>query len=348
MHHHISAQMKQHKRWLTDFCESMRIFISIVMIQLVVVIYSMSFLSFDIGFLRKLSILTLMAQLTGLTVLIIMCKLRHYLNQFDVVSGVTILIALVVLVTTLLAQSIGFLDIQLTFHMVPNESSVNYLNLKLSVASVLICLALIRYFYIQDQWNRQVQKLSEARLNALQARIKPHFLFNSLNSITSLISIDAERAETAILDFSGLMRQAFTHKEQDITLEEELNWVKDYLSIEKLRLADRLNYKIECDPKFLNHKIPILCIQPLVENAVIHGIQPIEQGGTIDINITANDSLLIIKVSNPYQIETTSSKSNGIALNNISERLQLQYGSTAFIKINQHKNVFEVKLGIPI
>jgi two-component system sensor histidine kinase AlgZ len=289
-----------------------------------------------------------MAQLTGLSVLILMCKLRHFLNKFNVTSGVTLLIFLVVLITTILAQTIGYLDIQLTFHMIPNESSVNYLNLKLSLASVLICLALIRYFYIQDQWNRQVEKLSEARLNALQARIKPHFLFNSLNSIASLISIDADRAETAILEFSGLMRQAFSHKEQDITLEDELNWVKDYLSIEKLRLAERLNYQINCESKLVNNKIPVLCLQPLVENAVIHGIQPIEKGGYVDITIIKSESKLLITVTNPFQITTGNNTSNGMALKNIKERLQLQYGSNAYMHIDQMNNTFVVKLGIPL
>lgn len=343
----FSVQKNQQKIWLTDFCESMRIFISIVMIQIVVVIYAMSFLSFDLGFLRKLSILTLMAQLTGLSILILMCKLRYFLNKFDVTAGVVVLISLIVLTTTLLAQTIGFLDIQLTFHMIPDESSVSYLNLKLSVASVLIGLALVRYFYIQDQWSRQVEKLSEARLNALQARIKPHFLFNSLNSIASLISIDAERAETAIIDFSGLMRQAFSHKEQDITVAEELSWVKDYLAIEKLRLAERLSYQINCESELLNNKIPILCLQPLVENAVIHGIQPIETGGNINISITNIESKLLITVSNPYQTTITQSTSNGMALRNINERLQLQYGSNAYMHIDQKNNIFEVKLGIP-
>ena len=346
--HHLSIQNIQHKIWLTDFCESMRIFISIVMIQIVVVIYAMSFLSFDLGFLRKLSILTLLAQLTGISILILMCKLRYFLNKFDVTVGVIILVFLVVLITTALAQTIGFLDIQLTFHMITDKSSVSYLNLKLSVASVLICLALVRYFYIQDQWSQQIEKLSEARLNALQARIKPHFLFNSLNSIASLISIDAERAETAIIDFSGLMRQAFSHKEQDITVEQELNWVKDYLSIENLRLADRLSYQINCDSELSKYKIPILCLQPLVENAIIHGIQPIESGGNINISITKKESKLLITVSNPYQTTTTQSTSNGMALKNINERLQLQYSSNAYMHIDQENNIFTVQLGIPL
>jgi len=332
--------------WLTNFCETKQIFVAVVMIQIVVVIYALSTLSFDMAFLYSLSILTLLAQFIGMTLIILLCKLRSFLNKLNVVNGVFMVTVIVIIQTTLMAQIIGFLDLQLSLQLITGDESINHINLKLSISSVIICLALIRYFYVQDQWHRQVQKLSDAKLMALQARIKPHFLFNSLNSITALIGIDPEKAEIAITDFSELMRRTFANQDSFISISEELNCVEQYLAIEKFRLGSRLNYQIDCDSELMPHKIPVLCIQPLVENAIIHGLQPLEKGGKIDISITKNHSDLLIMVKNPYETSKHTG-SNKMALQNIKERLTLQYGSKAKMEIDKQNNIFTITLSIP-
>jgi len=244
--------------------------------------------------------------------------------------GVLLLTILIIFITTTLAQLVGYLDLQLTFNLFNNQQAVNFINFKLTTASIIICLALVRYFYIQDQYNRQIQSLSDARIGALQARIKPHFLFNSLNSIASLIAIDSIRAEKAVTDFSSLMRRTFTYHDKLISVAEELKWIEQYLAIEKLRLDERLKFEISCEETCKNQMIPTLSIQPLVENAIIHGIQPLEDGGLISILIKADNNMLSITVKNPYIVKTNSN-SNGMALANIKERLQLQYGSKALL-----------------
>jgi two-component system sensor histidine kinase AlgZ len=236
---------------------------------------------------------------------------------------------------------------QLTFNLLDNQGAVNHLNIKLSVSSVILCLALTRYFYIQDQWHKHVQKFSDSRLNALQARIKPHFLFNSLNSIASLITIDPDRAELAIATFSNLMRRTFTHKDKWITIAQEIEWVEQYLAIEKLRLDQRLSYEINCENDLYSLKIPVLCLQPLVENAILHGIQPIEQGGQVNIDIYKQDKKLIIQVCNPF-IPMKNSQSNGMAMENIAERLKLQYGNKTQMQINNEDAQYQVRLVIPL
>ena len=333
--------------WLTDFCNNLRIFISIIVIQIAVFIYSFGFLSFDFEYLRKLSILTLLAQLVGITILIVLCKLRSFLNKFDVVFGVLALTLLIVFITTILAQIIGYLDLQLTFNLFDDQHAVNFINFKLTIASIIICLALIRYFYIQDQYNRQIQSLSDARIGALQARIKPHFLFNSLNSIASLISIDSTRAEKAVTDFSSLMRRTFTYKDKTITIAEELKWIEQYLAIEKLRLDERLECDISCEKSCENKMIPTLSIQPLVENAIIHGIQPLEQGGLISIKISSENNRLSIIVTNPFIVKTNAN-SNGMALVNIRERLKLQFGSKAGLTTQGENGQFTATITLPL
>jgi two-component system sensor histidine kinase AlgZ len=333
--------------WLTDFCDNLRIFISIVVLQIAVFIYSFGFLSFDFEYLRKLSVLTLLTQLVGITILIVLCKLRSFLNKLGVIIGVLALTLLIVFITTILAQLIGYLDLQLTFNLFDDQHAVNFINFKLTIASIIICLALIRYFYIQDQYNQQIQSLSDARIGALQARIKPHFLFNSLNSIASLISIDALRAEKAVTDFSSLMRRTFTYKDKTITIVEELKWIEQYLAIEKLRLDERLDFDISCEKPCEKKMIPTLSIQPLVENAIIHGIQPLEEGGLITIKILSDKNMLEITVTNPY-INRSNSNSNGMALVNIRERLKLQYGAKATLTTQGHNGQFMATIKLPL
>lgn len=333
--------------WLTNFCDNLRIFVSIVMLQIAVFIYSFGFLAFDFEYLRKLSILTLLTQLVGIVILITLCKLRGFFNHLNVIVGVLLLSLLIVVITTLLAQVIGYLDLQLTFNLFGNQQAVDFINFKLTIASIIICLALIRYFYIQDQYNRQIQALSDSRIGALQARIKPHFLFNSLNSIASLVSIDPVKAEKAVTDFSSLMRRTFTYKKQSIPIAEELRWIKQYLAIEKLRLADRLKFEITCHKSCENKMIPTLSIQPLVENAIIHGIQPLEKGGLIIIKIEAVNNMINISVTNPY-IDKKKPRSNHMALANIKERLQLQHGSKALLQVNGHNGEFKATITLPL
>jgi two-component system sensor histidine kinase AlgZ len=332
--------------WLTDFCETIRLFVAVVMIQILVIVYSLSFLSFTSDYFRQLSILSLLAQLTGLFHLIILCKFKKFFNYFRVIPGLGMLVILVVLITTAISQLVGWLDLQLSLNLFRNQNSINHLNIKLAVTALIICLALIRYFYIQDRWKLQVEVLSSSRLMALQSRIKPHFLFNTLNSIASLIGIDSQKAEQAIIDLSSLMRRTFVQQKKEVSLADELKFVNQFLSIEKLRLGERLDYSIDCDQKLYSKKIPVLSLQPLVENAIIHGIQPMENGGKIQISIFDKNKLLMIIVSNPF-LQDSKKPVNGIALKNIEERLKLLYGTKSFMKITTNKQIFTIQLGIP-
>lgn len=333
--------------WLTNFCATMQLFVAIVMIQILVIVYSMSFLSFDYVFLQKLSTLSLLSQFIGLVVLVVLCKFRSLFNSLQVVPGVMLLIFIVVTITYLISSFIVWLDFRLFSFVSLNDELNNYLVIKLSVAAAVVTMALVRYFYIQDQWKLQVQMLSDSRLRALQSRIKPHFLFNTLNSIASLVSIDSQKAEQAIVDLSSLMRRTFTEQNKEVSIADELKFVKQFLSIEKLRLGQRLEYKINCDPNLKHHKIPVLSIQPLVENAIIHGIQPLANGGKIDVDIYQQDKMIIIKVSNPF-LHKSDKPSNGIALMNIQERLNILYGQQSFMKIDSEKQTFDIKIGIPL
>jgi two-component system sensor histidine kinase AlgZ len=216
--------------------------------------------------------------------------------------------------------------------------------------SAVIYFLILRYFYIQHQWRINLAAQSRAEIQALRARIHPHFLFNSMNTIASLIAISPELAETAIEDLSDLFRASLNEKNMN-SLADEIELTKSYLAIESLRLGDRLQIEWQIDEKLLQIEVPSLSIQPLAENAIYHGIEPIEKGGKIQISALQIDNKLKLSIRNPLTSEDQSSrfrKGNQMAQDNIRQRLKLVYGSAGKFIINDTKDSYTVSLLIPL
>ena len=215
---------------------------------------------------------------------------------------------------------------------------------------------LLRYFYIQQQWRLNVQAESEARLKVLQARIRPHFLFNSMNTIASLIFSQPRQAEQVVLDLADLFRAGLRQRDT-ISLSEELALARGYLSIEAARLGDRLriNWRL-ADDLPLDLQIPPLVLQPLLENAVFHGIEPSQNGGVIDIVIVKDQRRrLVIEISNslPDQAKACVNgydrqRGHRIAQENIRQRLALAYPEEGTMDIVHNQQRYRVTLTVPL
>jgi len=316
--------------WLADFSSTMRIFTVIVVAEMMVVVYSLSFMSFEYSYWNQLAMLSMLAQLIAISVIVLLTWLRTFFNRFNVFIGVGLVLLTTWVLATAYTQLMGWMDQVLMFDLIDNSRLTA---LKISVATAMTVLALMRYFYVQDQWAGQVAALSKAQLHALQARIKPHFLYNSLNSIATLISVDPPAAEKAVINLSSLFRRAFSNQDKNMTtLDEELAWAKEYLAIEKLRLMDRLTVEWDIDAALMDTQVPLLSIQPLIENAVIHGIQHLTDGGTIHISVQATTTGFRVSVSNPYRPEKIKSGAN-TGLANIRQRLNLVYGNRVTMQV---------------
>jgi two-component system LytT family sensor kinase len=184
--------------------------------------------------------------------------------------------------------------------------------------------------------NQKIKHLrTQAQLLALQSKINPHFLFNTLNTMLSLVYKSPEKVETMILNLSDIYRKVLQLPENElITLKEETDLIREYLEIEKIRMGERLGFNISLEPELETIKIPPLLIEPIVENAVIHGISPRPQGGTVDIEIKRNANKIAIQIlDNGTGFETHPSKT-GFGLQSIRERLQLIYKDRADFKMN--------------
>lgn len=210
-----------------------------------------------------------------------------------------------------------------------------------------ICAGVVlRYAYVQQQLHNQQQAELGARIEALQSRIRPHFLFNSMNSLASLIAIDPERAEKLVEDLSALFRASLADARL-VSLEQELTLAKRYLEIESLRLGERLRQNWSVEGGLERLQIPAMLLQPLLENAVLHGIARLREGGEIAVEITARDGRLQLSITNPVPGGEIRG-GNGIAMDNIRQRLAAHYGDRFSFEAGPEEGGYRVSLRLPV
>jgi len=214
-----------------------------------------------------------------------------------------------------------------------------------AVAAIGIELKVFNSVRIQIKLEEQERLLLHARMEALQNQINPHFLFNTLNSISSLVRFDPDMARDVIFKLATILRRLLSSGEAFAPLREEVEFIDNYLDIEVVRFGrDKLRVVKELDPASLDVVVPSMLLQPLVENSIKHGLSPKVEGGSIYLRSRVTDSRLIIEVEDDgvgmgqAQLEESSSWSGmGIGMANISERLQVLYGDTARMTIDSHE-----------
>jgi two-component system sensor histidine kinase AlgZ len=207
-------------------------------------------------------------------------------------------------------------------------------------------------YYLNLRQRALTPAIAEARLQALQARIRPHFLFNSINAVLSLIRSQPARAETALEDMADLFRVLMADNRDLVPLADEISLSRQYLSLEKLRLDERLTIVWQIDSMPPDALIPPLVLQPLLENAVYHGIEPMPAGGEITIKIYTHRDEVHLILSNPFSKQTSPHNGNKMALSNIKERLSLHFDAEAVLTSqvlgqNSQAQHYEVHIVIP-
>jgi two-component system sensor histidine kinase AlgZ len=188
---------------------------------------------------------------------------------------------------------------------------------------------------------------ASARLAELQSRIRPHFLFNALNTALALVQVDPQRAEAVLEDLAQLFRVALAETGSAVTLDEEIDLAQRYLAIEQLRFGDRLQLVWDLDPAAANASVPPLVLQPLVENAVRHGIEPSRAGGQVVISTRAHRGMAIVMVTNSLP-ETPGTPGNGMALANVAERLRLLHDVAATLHCGVEHGLYNARIEVPL
>ena len=330
--------------FLPDFCRGQGLLTAVVLselIALLIVIVDSGLQYFDWVLLARVSMMTLWIALLSAFVL---CKLSPWLSAQEngkaaVASFLSIL--LVVVVCGVIAEA-------LRWWMSPERGGFNMLRpLEYLLLAAIPAGILLRHLYLQQQLRVRQRAELEARIQALQSRIRPHFLFNSMNMVASLIGSDPETAERVVEDLSDLFRYALTDSQVLVPLREELSLCRRYLALEKLRLGDRLSTQWEISDYGEGVMIPSLTLQPILENAVYHGIQLLQEGGEITVSVRRIDDKMEIEVSNPLNRVLQQNKGNQMAMKNIRQRLHAHFGGQASVSAEAGETCYITTIRYP-
>lgn len=278
---------------------------------------------------------------------------RAYLTN----TILTHLVGAVVLIAIWLGASMGFL------HSILSDNAVylSFLNASLpwrvaSGAIIYLLFALNYYLFVYsaDFRERKINEaelkrtLKEAELSLLKSQLNPHFIFNSLNSISSLTMTNPEKAQEMVIALSDFLRYAVKPGQTDlIPLKEELNAIDQFILIEKVRFGERLKVDISCSEQCKKSKVPPLIIQPLVENAVKFGVHETIEEGNISIDCSCKDGVLEVFVKNTFDADNQTVAKTGVGLANVKSRLKLLFDNEDLLQIQKSATMFEVKLLIP-
>ncbi len=279
--------------------------------------------------------LSALAQPALLLTLLALCAASRWLCRLSYPAGVAVTLGVAVAVPALVVSWLGPLGL----------AAQPVAPIGVAAFGLLLGIGLLGYFNLRTR--ALSPAITEARLQALQARIRPHFLFNSLNAVLSLVRSDPRRAEHALENLADLFRALMSEARQLVPLEDEVALTRAYLELEQLRLGDRLQVAWHIQKMPSEALIPPLVIQPLAENAVYHGIEPHAAGGEISLNLYRSGDKVHIVVRNPVASDANHHKGNRIALDNIRERLLLHFDLDAQLKSEQLGAVYQVHIVLP-
>lgn len=332
--------------FLPDLCASQAVLMLVLvseLLSIVIVLASSSIAHFN---WERFAVISFFVQWVAISSAALLCRLRPWLSRMEPRTAV-LLSYLIIPCNTWIVSWVGQWVVASSPAALVSPFKEEILT-HVAIASIVGGL-IIRYFYLQAQLVARKQSELLHRIQALQSRIRPHFLFNSMNIIASLIATDPDTAEGVVEDLSELFRASLNDVGNQVPVNDEINLCKRYLRIEQLRLGDRL--KVAWDVRSVPDDvcIPMLTLQPLLENAILHGIQPLPDGGVIDIAVSYQHGIFELKITNPIPTKQTTAEDRGnhMALENIKRRLSALYGDRAKLTSYTENNRYITGLSYP-
>jgi two-component system sensor histidine kinase AlgZ len=341
------SEQTESQAYLPDFCAAGTVFIVVLVTELVAILLTLAAHDTPGMFMIELAKTSMFVLWLGILSAVVMCAFRSRLES----AGKTQAFVISFIILLGLCFALAEIAYQITRifgeSVIIDDTHSGFLLRTVAISSIVIALAM-RYLYVSSEWRRSIVLEAQARISALQALIRPHFLFNSMNTIASLTRSDPRQAEEAVEDLSDLLRANLGGSGDRTTLKEELEVAAIYQRIEKLRLGERLNVRWDIADLPMRALIPSLIIQPLLENAIYHGIELLPDGGDVVVSGKRDDDFLVISISNPVAIGKQSSKDgNKMAMTNIQQRFELAYDGRATVDVEENDDSFSVRLRFP-
>ena len=353
---------------LPDFCAIGILFPLVVIGELLAFVLVLKPGSATAEPMMDLALTSLFVQWVVLSSAGLLCVLRRYLNRLPptaaTLGALTVIVVVVAVlseaafwfiaagrVTTLASGVIGDTVVWLAQQEVlplslESARHADFLLRNVAIGAIVGAVAL-RYVLLQYRWKLQHEAEAQARVAALQARIRPHFLFNSMNTIASFTRTRPQLAEQVVEDLADLFRAALIDAGARSTLRSELGLTEQYLRIESLRLGERLDVKWRIEDLPGHFELPSLILQPLVENCIYHGIEPLSQGGTIEIMGRRQDDGVFIELKNAMPPGGSAKQGHGIAQANVEARLRAFFGKRVQFRAEACDGDYIVSMHLP-
>lgn len=334
------------RAYLPDFCAATTVFLAVLVGELMAIMLTIASHTPGMFFidLYKTSFFVLWFALLGSALL---CRLRARLEALGPTRAFVAAFGLLLALTVALAELAWRLaSVFSDLHRIADSHAV-FVGRSVAIGAIIIGLAM-RYLYISSEWRRSIFLEAQARISALQALIRPHFLFNSMNTIASLTRTDPRQAERAVEDLSDLLRANLGAARDQTSIKQELELAAIYQRIEKLRLGDRLKVHWDVGDLPMRALIPSLTIQPLLENAIYHGIELLPEGGEVTVTGRRDGAFVDIEVANPVAKNAARrTDGNQMALANTRQRYELAYGNRASVDVVDSGDRYAVTIRFP-
>ena len=335
--------------FLPNFCSAEVLFVVVLSAEMLAIVLSLALPIYSRDILFDLAMNSLFVQWISLTCVGLLCTLRRHIVSLSEKRAAVISYLIILLVSFIISELAWW-----SLYVYPNkiiptrDLHILFLLRSMGIAAIVGAVVL-RYLYVQHQWRKNIEATATSRYQALQSRIRPHFLFNCMNTIASLTRKSPELAEQSVEDLADLFRASLLEPTELYKISEEWKLCQHYLRIESHRLGERLviNWNIDAIPD--DALLPPLSLQPLLENAIYHGIERLAEGGSITIEGELIDNELKIKFTNPVPDADSQNehKGNKHAQENIRQRLNTLFGEKSSLKINNIDNRYSVELSLP-
>lgn len=342
-----TAVDRETQAYLPDFCAAGTLLVVVLVAALVAIVLTLAGNPTSGTFLVELAETSLFVLWLALLSAAVLCRIRGWVEGFGKTQAFVISFVLLLVVCMLLAETAFRLTGQFSDAIIADTHG-GFLLRTFAISAIVIALAM-RYLYVASEWRRSIVLEAQSRVSALQALIRPHFLFNSMNTIAALTRSNPRQAEQAVEDLADLLRANLGGPRDRSTLKDELEIAKLYERIEKLRLGDRLVIRWDLDALPLQALLPNLTLQPLIENAIYHGVELLPEGGEVVVRGQQKQDRLFIEISNPVANGAKALREgNQMALSNISQRFELAYGTRGQVLVDEGETNFTVKLQFPL
>ena len=338
--------------YLPDFCRAQSVLAVILIAALTAILLTLARHGISPGFWTDLARVSLFLLWAALGTAASWCAARGFLSRLDVREGTALALALALAVTALVTEGAWWIAAYADRAVGVANAGSGAGHLRLQVQNLAVCAIAVgialRYFYVSHQWQANVEAEAQSRVRALQARIRPHFLFNSMNTIASLTRSNPKVAEQAIADLSDLFRASLREHRETIPLAHEIEIARAYERVERLRLGERLQVDWQVDALPMDATVPALILQPLLENAVYHGIEPLEKGGIIRVSGRRDGNKAVLTIDNPVSPRVFGRRpGHRIGLDNVRQRLELMFHGEADVEVIEAPERFVVTLRFP-